>query len=65
MLTKVLHKWAMVDVFVLAMVVLMLSSAAAWSATILDGFYWFLVYFVLAAILGFLVSSEHPTNPAR
>lgn len=65
MLTKVLHKWAMVDVFVLAMVVLTLSSAAAWSATILDGFYWFLVYFVLAAILGFLVSSEHPTNPAR
>lgn len=57
--TKLLHKWAMVDVFVLSMVVLTLSSATAWDARLLDGFYWFLLYFVFAAFLASLVSREH------
>jgi paraquat-inducible protein A len=55
-ITQTLHKWAMVDVFVLAMIVITLSSAAAWSSTLLDGFYWFLGYFFSAALLGILLS---------
>jgi hypothetical protein len=54
--TRAIHKWAMMDVFVLAMVVLALSSATAWNAALLDGFYWFLGYFFTAAALGLLVS---------
>jgi hypothetical protein len=54
----VIHKWAMLDVFVLAMVVLALSSAAAWHATLLDGFYCFLGYIFTAGLLGFLLLSQ-------
>ena len=50
-----LHRWAMVDVFVLSLVVLTLSSAAAWSSRLLDGFFWFILYFFTAAILGSIV----------
>ena len=53
---QIVHKWAMLDVFVLAMVVLMLSSATSWNATLLDGFYWFLGYFFTAAALGVMMS---------
>lgn len=57
MWAKLLHKWAMVDVFVLAMVVLTLSSAAAWNAKLLDGFFWFLAYVSLAAVLAWQVAA--------
>lgn len=59
LLTQTVHKWAMLDVFVLAMVVLGLSSATAWNAYLLDGFYWFLGYFFVAAVLGILLSKRH------
>jgi hypothetical protein len=52
------HKWAMLDVFVLATVVLALSSASAWNATLLDGFYWFLGYFFLAGVLGLRLAKQ-------
>jgi hypothetical protein len=55
-ITRAMHKWAMLDVFVLAMVVLTLSSATAWSAVLLDGFFWFLGYFFTAGALGLLLS---------
>jgi hypothetical protein len=71
-ITTAVHKWAMLDVFVLSMVVLALSSASSWSATLLDGFYWFLGYFFTAGTLGAKLSREitsnqntslpHPTN---
>jgi hypothetical protein len=51
-----LHKWAMLDVFVLSMVVLALSSATAWNALLLDGFYWFLGYVFTAGVLAVLLS---------
>ena len=54
--TQAIHKWAMLDVFALAMVVIALSSAAAWKATLLDGFLWFLAYFATAAVLGAVVA---------
>lgn len=54
--TTAVHKWAMLDVFVLAMVVLVLASASAWTATLLDGFYWFLGYFFTAGLLGVALS---------
>lgn len=57
--TRAVHKWAMLDVFVLAMVVLGLSSATAWNARLLDGFYWFLGYFFAAAVLGLLLGRRH------
>lgn len=57
--TQSVHKWAMLDVFVLAMVVLGLSSATAWNAYLLEGFYWFLGYFFSAAMLGFILSKRH------
>jgi uncharacterized membrane protein len=61
---KTLHKWAMVDVFVLSMVVLTLSSAAAWSSTLLDGFYWFLCYFFSAGVMGYLLSRQAASEQA-
>ena len=66
-ITQAMHKWAMVDVFVLAMVVLTLSSATAWSADLLDGFFWFLGYFFTAGALGIVLSRQiaathSPTN---
>lgn len=54
--TQAVHKWAMLDVFVLAMVVLALSSATSWNAALLDGFFWFLGYFFTAAALGMVLS---------
>lgn len=62
--TQYVHKWAMLDVFVLAMVVLALSSAASWEAILLDGFYWFLGYFFLAGALGIFAvkKSLSPVN---
>jgi hypothetical protein len=57
--TRAVHKWAMLDVFVLAMVVLGLSSATAWNAYLLDGFYWFLAYFFAAALLGARLARRH------
>lgn len=56
------HKWAMVDVFVLAMVVLTLSSATAWNAKLLGGFYWFLGYFFLAAFLAKKIQNARTEN---
>lgn len=69
-ITQAIHKWAMLDVFVLAMIVLTLSSATAWNATLLDGFYWFLGYFFSAGALGLLLSrrrhrSASPTTNSR
>ena len=58
-MTQAVHKWAMLDVFVLALVVLGLSSATAWNAYLLEGFYWFLGYFFVAAVLGILLSKRH------
>ncbi len=60
--TKAIHKWAMLDVFVLAMVVLALSSATAWNAILLDGFCWFLGYFFSAGALGILLSRRLKTS---
>jgi hypothetical protein len=60
--TKAIHKWAMLDVFVLAMVVLALSSATAWNAVLLDGFYWFLGYFFSAGALGILLTRRFKTS---
>lgn len=56
--TQIVHKWAMLDVFVLAMVVLALSSATAWNAMLLDGFFWFLGYFFTAGALGIFLSQR-------
>jgi hypothetical protein len=50
-----LHKWAMLDVFVLAMVVLALSSATSWNALLQQGAYWFLAYFFTSALLNSLI----------
>jgi uncharacterized paraquat-inducible protein A len=51
-----IHKWAMLDVFVLSMAVIALSSAAAWSAVLLDGFTWFVSYIFSAGVLGILIA---------
>ena len=37
---------------------LALSSASAWDATLLDGFYWFLGYFFMAGVLGLLLAKR-------
>ena len=51
-IAKNLHKWAMVDVFVLSMVVITLSASSGFSAHLQLGFYFFLLYFVLASFVG-------------
>jgi paraquat-inducible protein A len=58
-----IHKWAMLDVFVLSSVVLALSSGSSWNATLLDGFYWFLGYFIAAAALGRLLARRRALIP--
>jgi uncharacterized paraquat-inducible protein A len=68
--TSAVHKWAMLDVFVLSMVVLVLSSATTWNAVLLDGFFWFLGYFFTAGTLGVLLSQRfksvrHPSTNQR
>lgn len=59
---KAIHKWSMLDVFVLSTVVLALSSASAWHARLLDGFFWFLGYFFTAGILGILLARQPSTT---
>lgn len=51
-----IHKWAMLDVFALSLVVISISSSSSWNASILDGFYWFLSYFFATGILGEILS---------
>lgn len=53
-----IHKWAMLDVFALSIVVISISSSSSWNASILDGFYWFLSYFFAAGILGEMLSRK-------
>ena len=61
-----IHKWAMLDVFVLSMAVIALSSASAWSAVLLDGFTWFVCYIFSAGMLGILIGRRcrPPAAPA-
>ncbi len=60
--TQTIHKWAMVDVFVLAVAVVAVSSARAWTAELQVGFYWFIAYFFTAAAM--MVVFRRPNAPA-
>ena len=59
-----LHKWAMVDVFVLAVTVVALAGSSYWSAQMHHGVIWFLLYVALSAILiARMRSVSAPQNP--
>ncbi len=62
-LVGAIHKWAMLDVFVLSIVIVALSSQSGWSATLLPGLYWFLGYFFTAAMM--MVAFRLPADGAE
>lgn len=56
------HKWAMIDVFVISSVVIALSNAPAWDASLDRGFYWFIAYFFTTALLMYLTKPKPATT---
>ncbi|MGJ8564469.1 MAG: paraquat-inducible protein A [Alphaproteobacteria bacterium] len=55
---QAVHKWAMIDVFVISSVVITLSNASAWSAVFQSGFYWFAAYFFITTALMYMIKAK-------
>lgn len=64
-LTSRIHKWAMIDVFVVSSVVITLSNASGWTATLQAGLYWFIAYFFTTAILMHFTKTRPVTHTEK
>ncbi len=57
-LMSAVHRWAMIDVFVVAIAITVLSTSSGWAADVREGFFFFLGYFFLAGILMMLLKRD-------
>ncbi|MCJ8314374.1 MAG: paraquat-inducible protein A [Saccharospirillaceae bacterium] len=64
-LLTILSKWAMLDVFVVAILVVAVKLGALAQVTVLPGFYWFVATLACSYLLAYWVQFNRKQNDAR